>query len=345
MFSIDKFDQYVLQNIQKEDINFEPSDEIKEELIRVDQFLEESDTAKEEDQKTILMNQVNTLIGFLSQLTLRSNHPYLKDLIEDISKHQQTYIDQLNQARKIEDEQTIINTLETLNATVSDYYNQTKNEMITSVKQSISLIEEREVLLKEVEELVGKVNAYIETAKTDDEKQIVQTLAGLYVKAMEEDIHTLNGLEQEVALLKQWKTNATPILELEKKQTPQIPEETKEDAENIKLLDKMNDKIVNYQTIEENGKIYVKYTLENGKYYFAVVESKEQVDEIYKNFEENAQLSNEQTKEAWKQNLETIVFCLQVYYIFNEYVRYQKVSNQDKMTKEKAEEINQYTNN
>ena len=284
----DQFNEYVLQNIKKEDVDSKPIQETKEELTRIVRFLEESNTEKQADKKTVLMNQVNTEIGFLNQLSLRTAHPYLTPILQEIHAHQQTYIQQMNQAREITDEQTLIQTLEALNATVSDYYKQVKEKMMTTVKDSLAAIEERESLLKEIEDLTSRVDQYAANATTEDQKAMVKTLADLYMQAMQEDIHTLEGIQHEVALLKEWKMNASPILE--EKATPQIPAASQADSTSFPLFEKMTDQIVSYQMIQENGKTYVKYVLENGKYYFAIVESQEQVEQIYKNFEQNAQL-------------------------------------------------------
>ena len=332
------FDEYVLQNLQKKDTSFESSQEIKEELDRTQKMLSELDGETQEDQKTKLTNQVNTMIGFLNQLIIRVHHPYLKEIISSIEEQQKNFIAQLDATRTIQDEKTLLQTLGSLEKTVSDYYSQVKENMISAVQKGIETIDQRENILKEVETMVSKMNTFSNQVHSKEQTEILQMLAGLYGKAMQEDISTLNGLESEVALLKEWKENAEPILQTLENQA----EQAKKVEKTVSLFDKITDQIVDYSLFKDQDKIYVQYQLEDGSYYFAVVQEKNQIDKLYQQFQTNSSLSHEQNKEAWKSNLEVILSSLQVYYQMNEWVRFEEISNKGKMTKEKDLEIMQY---
>ncbi len=332
------FDEYVLQNLQKKDTSFESSQEIKEELDRTQKMLSELDGETQEDQKTKLTNQVNTMIGFLNQLIIRVHHPYLKEIISSIEEQQKNFIAQLDATRTIQDEKTLLQTLGSLEKTVSDYYSQVKENMISAVQKGIETIEQRENILKEVETMVSKINTFSNQVNSKEQTEILQMLAGLYGKAMQEDISTLNGLESEVALLKEWKGNAEPILQTLENQA----EQAKKVEKTVSLFDKITDQIVDYSLFKDQDKIYVQYQLEDGSYYFSVVQEKNQIDKLYQQFQTNSSLSHEQNKEAWKSNLEVILSSLQVYYQMNEWVRFEEISNKGTMTKEKDLEIMQY---
>ncbi len=336
-----KFDEYVQKTIQKENISFESSQELQEELTQAQKLLTEVDMKTQEDQKTILINQVNTTIGLLNQLTIQIHHPYLNSVIEQITTQEKDFLEQLDATRNIQDETTLLETLESLGKKVSDFYIQSKEKMLTTVQKGVETLKEREELLNEIEKMIQTLDSFSNLSQIKQSEDVLEPLASLYIKANQEDITTLQGLENEVALLKEWRENAIPILDTLKQQ-PQVAHQEPSKEKNFSLFDKRNDQIIGYLSTVEDGKRYVKYLLEDGSYYFAVVEGKEQVDYAYQQFYQNASLLEEQNKEAWCKNLEIILSCLQVYYQLDEFVRYEEVSNKGKMISSKEEVIHTY---
>lgn len=335
-----KFDQLVLDKTEQGEMSFLENQSSKDELLRIHDLLANMEIEKQEDKKTVLMNKINTTIGFLNQLSLRLTHSYLIDITSQIEQKKQSIIEKVEESKSLSDGPALLEALEKIEAMSSTYYHQIKEEASSTVDQGIAYLEQREALLKEVEPMVLKIDALSDSTQLGQEEETLRKLAELYSGALRKDVKTLKGLQEEIALLGEFQKIGLPFLNTAQS-LPQV-QKAPRDEKTYPLFAKINDQIIDYQSMIQDGKLYVKYILEDGNYYFAVVESKETIDASYHQFEQNSLLSHEQSKDAWCKNLEVILSCLQMYYQINEFMRYQEISNKGEMTQEKDLEIKKY---
>ncbi len=325
------FAELVQKELEGKEKNFDEAQFSRDSLLQVQHSLEEMDQKNAFNQKTMLLNQIHATLESLQQLSLHTNPIYLQAFAKEIEENKQQLLEQVEKTNSMQMKEALT-TLSTLVEKTNAYYQQEKEAIEKSVNAGLDIVDQRTTLLSDVKSIVE----HLETLSGIPNEQI-KPLATLYANALEVDLTKENGLREQLTLLSNFKDTAFKFLQ-QYSQTNEVKQ-----AENVyPLFAKINDQIINDQVLQENGKYYVKYELEDGNYYFAVVEPKETLDANYQTFEQTSMLSHDQSQAGWKKNLEVIATCLGMYYQINEYMRYQEISHKGQITKELDRELTTY---
>ncbi len=325
------FEQLVSQNLEQMDQEM-PKDSLTEKLLEMKYRLENLEESQEANETTAILNSIYTTIGYLNQLSFQIEDPSFQSLMQEVKSKKQTFLEQIH-TKEAQENSTQLKEIENK---ITNYYQETKKKASKQIEEGLAMIQKRKKLLNQVEKIVHQIDQMETTSFTEIQQQQLTSLAELYAKVLKIDENTLEGVKEEMDLLQKIDELGTPFLKTESKEI----KKTSSNEKTVSLFSDINDQIIEVKQIFQDGKYYIRYTLEDGTYYFAVVE--DQIDSIYNNFEQLSVLSHEQSLQAWKDNLEVILYCLGVYYQIEEYTRYQEVSNRKAMTQEILLEIEKY---
>ncbi len=301
-----------------------PSYLTDEKISEINTFLAENSNSLEKGYIDVLSNYLVQANGYFNQLLLKGDGIVSS---EDFAKYKE-------QAQELTNKESD-KSKENLEEVLKKYFTLYKEFSANLQKEMTKNDDNKKLaeLVSSVNDLFTKIdNSYVETDTNVDSNLL--PLVDLYKRALASD--DTNKLANLTLLLDEEKRIIAK--DKEAKEIAALKAESKEQT--FDLFDKINDQIVDKDYKKVDNLIYARYKLEDGSYYYAIVEdnntvlSEEQEFKTFTNFVMN--------QEETDKNLKIIVNNVIVYYNLNEYTRYVEMIYKKQMTKEIDDAIAQY---
>lgn len=222
-----------------------------------------------------------------------------------------------------------------------------------SVENDIAKEEQKTAVYKQINDVVHLISQYDDmTADRNVDNTSLSELVALYKQAIDQLgnynkdsnpqlanrlLGTLKQLEakvnDDINKLNQAPSIATVTV-------PNINKVVNQNERVFSLFANITDQIVDAKFVKEDGKIYARYTLEDGSTYYAIIPREDKVLSEERLF---ANLANVQmSRDSVVNMLENIIKNCQIYYNLNEYTRYIEKSYKGQVTPAIDNALRQY---
>ncbi len=304
-------------------------------------LLEKTTTEELQDQINSSKNVIQNTMKHIEELLQGSNDSKLQVSFQNLKQNLMTM--------NGNDDSSMLEKLRHLQSEANNLFtNATK-----SMETRISLEEQRATTyqqVKEVADLLQQLDSMTENVNINGSD--LTEIAFLYKQALDQLgqynqgfnkqvsnqlLDTINQLKSKVNSsknnLKQAQTIATVTV-------PNINKAVNQNERVFSLFANITDQIVDAKFVKEDGKIYARYTLEDGSSYYAIIPREDKVLSEERLF---ANLANVQmSRDSVVNMLENIIKNCQIYYNLNEYTRYIEKSYKGQVTPAIDNALSQY---
>lgn len=304
-------------------------------------LLEKTTTEELQDQINSSKNVIQNTMKHIEELLQGSNDSKLQVSFQNLKQNLMTM--------NGNDDSSMLEKLRHLQSEANNLFtNATK-----SMETRISLEEQRATTyqqVKEVADLLQQLDSMTENVNINGSD--LTEIAFLYKQALDQLgqynqgfnkqvsnqlLDTINQLKSKVNSsknnLKQAQTIATVTV-------PNVNKAVNQNERVFSLFANITDQIVDAKFVKEDGKIYARYTLEDGSSYYAIIPREDKVLSEERLF---ANLANVQmSRDSVVNMLENIIKNCQIYYNLNEYTRYIEKSYKGQVTPAIDNALSQY---
>ena len=231
------------------------------------QLLEKTTTEELQDQINSSKNVIQNTVKHIEELLQGSNDSNLQASFQNLKQNLMTM--------NGNDDSSMLEKLRHLQSEANNLFtNATK-----SVETRISLEEQRTTTyqqVKEVADLLQQLDSMTDTININDAD--LTEIASLYKQALDQLGQYNQGFNKQVSnqlldtinQLKQAQSIATVTV-------PNINKSVNQNERVFSLFAKITDQIVDAKFVKEDGKIYARYTLEDGSSYYAIIPKEDKV--------------------------------------------------------------------
>lgn len=295
------------------------------------QLLEKTTTEELQDQINSSKNVIQNTVKHIEELLQGSNDSNLQASFQNLKQNLMTM--------NGNDDSSMLEKLRHLQSEANNLFtNATK-----SVETRISLEEQRTTTyqqVKEVADLLQQLDSMTDTININNAD--LTEIASLYKQALDQLGQYNQGFNKQVSnqlldTINQLKSKVnSSINNLKQAQTiatvtvPNINKVVNQNERVFSLFANITDQIVDAKFVKEDGKIYARYTLEDGSSYYAIIPKEDKVlseERLFANLA-NVQMSRDSVVNMY----ESIIKNCQIYYNLNEYTRYIEKSYKGQVT-------------